>query len=252
MRGVLGARDRGKRLADAALRMDGWFKWVKSGAVAPDQPGHVVGTPYGIKSEWDHTRTDRTDEPWEDHELKRNDFATWMQGGPPPSPVAYMNCWEAVLFSAYRAGLTTREQLQTIHRKAALAYHLGHARNNWDVRQALPSFARRQLARHRETADEKVPGASERYGRALSHAFQFYSSVPFEPEAGLVPAMGEILFWDRDNHVAISLGRTWVNGVAKDYIMSHWRHPYDGFNRITLKDLRSDMPTRFRFRPCPF
>jgi hypothetical protein len=36
--------------------------------------------------------------------------------------------------------------------------------------------------------------------------------VPFVPRAGLIPRSGDILFWQRNAHVAISLGRTWASG----------------------------------------
>jgi hypothetical protein len=216
------ARDHGRLLAVAAGRMDGWFHWVKSGPVSAadlqqaQAAGQVqrVGPLFGPREHWQQNQG-----------LRRNDFALWVNGGAVPSPLAHMNCWEAVLFSAYRANLVTFPWLQTIHRKAAV------------VNQFI----------HRRTG-----GGEENYYRALSQALGFVDSVPFLPEAGLVPHPGDVLFWDQTEHIAIALGRRWVNGSPEDHIMSHWHNNGGTFSALTLEDLPNWAQTRFRFRPCPF
>jgi len=215
------ARDRGRLLAAAARRMAGWFHWVNSGPVTTGllalSPN--AGRLYAPKEHWDHSPDNHG---WYQHAPRRNDFAAWVNAtGPIPSPLAHMNCWEAVLFSAFRAGLTTVDWLRFMHRRAALVNEF-----------------------HRATSDH--------YGRALSHALGFYDSVHFVPSVGLVPYEGDIVYWSRDEHVAISLGRRWVNGRAEDRLMSHWHNNNGTFSELTLEDLPQGMRTGFRFRPCPF
>jgi hypothetical protein len=69
---------RGRALARAALAMEDWFHWVKSG---PKGPGFWAewGVDYGPKVSW--TRS-RNDVGWvEEHDVKRNDFARWLVAG---------------------------------------------------------------------------------------------------------------------------------------------------------------------------
>lgn len=217
-----GSQQNGRRLARAALAMRNWFHWVKSG---PREPGFAgqEGEDFGPKTAWRATRKD-TGIEW--HDRKQNDFANWLvNGGNPPDQASFMNCWESVLFSAFQAHLKDRLWLQMIHRKAALAYQL-----NYRVNQ----------------------GGGQHYFQALSHAFGFYSSVPFEPRAALIPREGDILFWDRDQHVAISLGRTWDGGQPEDRMMSLWHHNQGTFARLTLEDMPHWMQDSLRFIPCPF
>jgi hypothetical protein len=221
------SRVRGGRLAEAARLMDGWFHWVPSGPVpAPDvhqaqkadqvQP---VGPMFGPKEHWQQ----------DDGGMRQNDFARWVNGGDLPSQQAHMNCWEAVLFSAFRANLVTLTWLQTIHRKAAMINEFIH---------------------------ERTGGGEVNYYRALSQALGFVDSVPFVPP-WLVPHPGDVLFWEQTEHIAIALGRRWVNGISEDHIMSHWHnndwHDDAGrFSALTLEDLPVWLQTDFRFVPCPF
>jgi hypothetical protein len=68
---------------------------------------------------------------------------------------------------------------------------------------------------------------------------------------------GDVLFWEQTEHIAIALGRRWVNGISEDHIMSHWHnndwHDDAGrFSALTLEDLPVWLQTDFRFVPCPF
>lgn len=59
--------------------------------------------------------------------------------------------------------------------------------------------------------------------------------------------------WILASHVAISLGRTWERGVAKDRIMSLWRHNGGRNDVLTLEDMPGWMlQGDIRFAPCPF
>jgi len=205
--------------------MDGWFHWVPSGPVSTadvdeaQAAGQVqpVGPRFGPREHWQRNQA-----------LARNDFAMWVNGtGPPPNPPAHMNCWEAILFSAYRADLVTSIWLRTIHRRASVVNEL-----NSPVGAPM--------------------GDGANYYRALSYALGFLDSVPFVPQAGLVPREGDVIYWDQNEHVAISLGRRWVNGNPEDRIMSHWHNNGGTFSVLTLADLPIWARTGFRFRPCPF
>ncbi len=211
------ATGRGVQLAATARLMNGWFTWVPSGPVNQGLLALVpnAGPMYQPKQLWNHGAG-----------MRRNHFAEWInRNGPIPSPRAHMNCWEAVLYSAYRANLVTLDWLRFTHRRAAFVNEFNHLRGG---------------------------NGEEHYGRALSHALGFYDSVPFAPHPGLVPQEGDVMYWDQNEHVAISLGRRWVNGAAEDRIMSHWHNNGGTFSELTLEDLPVWARTGFRFRPCPF
>ena len=182
---------------------------------------------YGLKTSWTQTRTQLGIET---HAQKSNDFASWLiANGNQPGFNSRMNCWEAVLFSAFRAGLVSKLWLQTVHRKAAQAYEM-----------------------HDRAGSQRTSPASAHYFRALSHVFNFFSSVPFDPRAGFIPQPGDILFWHCDKHVAISLGRTWADGVPEDRILSLWLHAGGRFAQLTVGEMPKWMMNDIRFVPCPF
>lgn len=233
----------GKLLANAAKNMRDWFHWVKSGPREPNSPGGTEGVMFGPKTAWSATATDAG---LDIHGPKSNEFAAWLvDGGNPPDRSSHMNCWESVLFSAYRAGLVDRLRLQMIYRKAGLAYEInfkrGKKRGTGEDESWRPSDARNMDGRH----------GGQDYLNALSHAFNFFASVPFQPRAGLVPREGDILFWDQNEHVAIALGRAWQSGEAQDKMMSLWHHKGGRFSLLNLDDMPQDMRKPY-FVPCPF
>ncbi|HEY0691209.1 MAG TPA: hypothetical protein VGD71_19490, partial [Kribbella sp.] len=60
-----------------------------------------------------------SDEP---HPWYPNDFASWIRDeGPAPTSLGRMNCWEALLFTAYWSGAVDKQWLQHIHQEAAEA-----------------------------------------------------------------------------------------------------------------------------------
>jgi hypothetical protein len=225
----------GRALALAAVKMEDWFHWVQSGPTEPGFGG-ALGLDYGPKVKWTMTRTDVG---IEHHDEKQNDFAAWLFGtkggkaGPEPNSQSSMNCWEAVLFSAYRARLVDKYWLRAIHGKAAFAYAFQHKQVNFAGNQAY--------------------ALGENYFQALSDAFGFRNSVPFEPRAGLIPKTGDILFWDRDQHVAVYIcGSLSVkNGEVTHYAMSLWHDNNKRFARVPLENW-SRYLEKLRFLPCPF
>jgi len=55
-----------------------------------------------------------------------------------------------------------------------------------------------------------------------------------DPAAGLVPQPGDVVFFSAEEHVAVSLGRTWA-GAPVDRFMSLWHH-----NNRTMADIELD------------
>jgi hypothetical protein len=136
-----------------------------------------------------------------------------------------MNCWEAVLYSAFEAKLVDKSWLQTIHRKAALAYQFNHRLGS---------------------------NGEEHYFKALSYALGYYSgSFPYRPAGGLIPCEGDVLFFGCDDHVAVSLGRD-TSCNPHDWMMSLGTHNDGTFSLLSLKTLPQLVQESVRFVPCPF
>jgi hypothetical protein len=57
----------------------------------------------------------------EDASLANTEFGRWLlSGGPEPAAAGGdMNCWELVMFSAFRAGFTTKPRLEALYKKFA-------------------------------------------------------------------------------------------------------------------------------------
>lgn len=221
---------RGKELATQARALQDWFHWVSSGPVPVVIPlQHLAripqaNEPFKPKQTWS---VKETDVGWETHELKHNDFARWMnEGFGIPDQNAWMNCWECVFFTAFRAGLITSHRLGVVHDMATCVARGKHA--------------------------QQVPTAGSNYYTVLNHALGFRESVPMALKDGLIPREGDILFFDGNTHVAISLGRTWRSGVAEDRMMSLWHHNGGRNDALTLEDMPAWMRGDVRFAPCPF
>jgi hypothetical protein len=161
-------------LVDAALRLEGWFHWVNSGP------------------------TDRQFFPKEKTGGgETNHFVEWVHGrGSEPGMRANMNCWEAVFFAAYKAGLLSIANLRVIHTKATIA-----------ARQS----------------------SGDSYFRSLLNSLGYADSFPYVPSVGLVPAPGDVVFFQDEHHVALCVG----NGDPIK-VMSHWKHPRDGFRSYRI------------------
>ncbi len=198
------ARDmNGELLSIAAIATEGNFHWMPAG---PDQG---PGRSFFPKERGGEDNT-------------RDAFAYWLnRGGKEPDSEAYMNCWEAVFFSAYRAGLVSVQRLRLIHAKATLA---GRA--------------------------EGGGGASD-YFSSLINALGFHRSASLVPEIGLMPRPGDIIFIAEDHHVAVCVDINDDEGVDAVIVMSLWRHPRDGFSLISVSEF-GPLVKHARFAPCPF
>ena len=172
------------RLISAAKALEGWFHWVKSG---PTEAKYVP--------------REKTSEG------ETNDFVVWLHGrGNEPTREANMNCWEAVFFAAYKAGLISIAKLRTIHIKATMAGK-----------------------------------ADATYFHSLTDSLGYKNSFPYVPSVSLTPLPGDIVFIDREYHVALCV----ANGL-RITVMSHWYIPRDGFNRYDIDEFtQTSTPLRF-------
>jgi hypothetical protein len=176
------------RLVNAARALEGWFHWVKSG------PTEGTFFPREKTSEGE-----------------TNDFVLWIHGrGDEPAREANMNCWEAVFFAAYKAGLMSIAKLRAMLIKATMS-------------------GRAQTA----------------YFESLTDSLGYQNSFPYVPTVSLNPVPGDIVFIDRDHHVALCV----ENGL-KVTLMSHWKYPRDGFNSYNIEEFtQTSMALKFGSLP---
>jgi len=133
----------------------------------------------------------------------RNDFAHWIRGGEAvPDEYSTMNCWEAVLISAFRAGVVDKSWLVKIHERAAAAAEqvsLSFQRRGLDAPIAADAYGTRM----------KMPYIA--YGSSLMASLhsgaltRYASNDPNQAGRPAIPA-GHIVFFDGLDHVALSIG----------------------------------------------
>jgi len=174
----------------------------------------------------------------------RNDFLHWLQDGtgtvPEPSPVtAVMNCWQVVFFSAYRAGLVTKAQLQDIHQQASSAaaaasdakgHELNSTRAFSDIRDFGRQMARAGQGAYYATLEQSL------YRGNLSQ-YQFASPTGANPTD--IPVGNVVIFDSLYHHVALSLGVRDAQG--RQLVMSLWNFPQYAFDPADI-DPNSDGP----------
>lgn len=183
------------RLVAAAKPLEGWFRWVSSGPA------------------------EGTSRPGETTKGGANHFTSWLNGkAEEPDRNANMNCWEAVFFTAYKAGLANLLRLRLIHGQATVA-------------------ARAKIG----------AGVGEAYYDSLTDSLGYRNSFPFVPNVGLCPSPGDIVFIDRHEHVTLC-----VEAGADIMVMSHWNKPTDGFHRYRIEQFSvSSIPRVVRFGAMP-
>lgn len=153
-----------------------------------------------------------------------NDMALWLHGkGPEPNEQSTMNCWDAVLFSAYRAGVIDKPWIVHLYDTAASvvaekAFRYVDPRTN----SYIPRY---EPGRYGQICEP--PQAT--FGDALiegmaSGPLQRYM---IDPATGFghpdIPA-GYIIFMNGANgHVAISLGTRDAQGRLE--VLNHWIFP---------------------------
>jgi Domain of unknown function (DUF4157) len=154
-----------------------------------------------------------------------SDFAKWLlANGPEPTNISRMNCWEMVLFAAFRSNIRSKAQVKKLYTKA-----------------------RDELARSQNPVavlENELCGASFN----LTFATNPRTGVPrfLSPE----PLLGDIIIFDIfETHVAISLGTT-TSGGDHLVISLHQNRVV----RTTIEDLIPrfvDPATGAPLRPTP-
>lgn len=199
---------RASQLALTAEGLQGNLYWA--GNSGPD-----VADQYRIRTQ----ATRRTDVNYQTgRETNINEFALWMRGGAVPSSTAKMNCWEAIMFGGFRAGLLTEARLRQLHADAAAA----------GVTAAASGGSGSGNAAYMATigAFLGLPGS-----RALTTSAE--------------PSRGDLVFFGGLDHVALSIGNETVGGVRKHNVMSLWHLPGSGtrlvsvYQRTSVEDIVS-------------
>lgn len=127
---------------------------------------------------------------------RHNHFAHWLRnGGPEPDQNSTMNCWEAVMFMAYRSGLIAKQWLVDLHTQAAQA-----GQDQASV-QAYYNVLKGKL------------------GVNSANAWT-YSPVP--PGNPNIPA-GHLIFMNGLSHVLMSKGTR--DGNERQEVYSMWIYP---------------------------
>jgi hypothetical protein len=133
-----------------------------------------------------------------------NDFARWMRGGPKPGPNGTMNCWEAVMYTAHRAGAVDETTLRRLHTEATDAASAAHLATG-DAGKAYSAY-------YKTISDYLGPG--ERTGFKIDQTTGIGG-----PD---IPA-GHVVFVDGTDHVMLSLGTRDAQG--RQEVLSHWLFP---------------------------
>lgn len=117
-------------------------------------------------------------EQFESPGTAESDFVRWLlAGGPEPTDVGKMNCWEMILFGATRGKIVSKDQVQNIYKTAA-------------EKGNPPAEIENQLC-------------------GVSSNVTFNPADPRSPE----PLPGDIIIFSViENHAAIALGTTMIGG----------------------------------------
>jgi hypothetical protein len=227
MRSVDSSRN-GKLLAQAARSLLGQFYWMPRGPeiVAPVQGVPNVRPPNGTDV---------------------NGFDMWVRGGSPrPGANMILNCWEAVLVTAYEAGLLTLGQIRAAHDHGMQEAHRVAGAHLLQVHQgaAITPVLAQALNRAYDT-----------YTQALdTRFFGSHRAIEVDLRRGLVPQAGDILFaaGGMAAHVCISLGRVYTNNGVEHHVASLWHHAGGRYAQLQMFQLTTTMPQPMRYLPCVF
>jgi hypothetical protein len=149
-----------------------------------------------------------------DPSMLDSDFGKWLlAGGPEPDKgTGKVNCWEMILFSAYKGGLTSKSRIDAIYKEGVKQVKAGTRRSVGDTVEA-------ELRRGKEYILDPVD--------------------PKSPE----PLPGDIIiFTTAANHAAISLGTK--DALGRHKIISHWPPPDGSYKtkETTIEELLAAMP----------
>jgi len=166
--------------------LDGWLRLARSRSAVAAKAEGAVGTGEWVPLSPVDVRGPTT---------SGSDFMKWMLGGGAVPAVATVkgNCWEMVMFSAFRAGQITEDRMREIYTKGQAA---DKARGGY----AFPETIEAELRSGAEYVYDPAKAGSPR------------------------PLRGDIvIFKTAAGHVALATGKT-VGGEVE--IISHWGPPH--------------------------
>lgn len=216
-------RFKGERSAEGAIALEGKLYWAGGSGPNPNE-NYQIGTT---------TKRQTTDR--KDIEENINEFALWIRGGKEPTDASKMNCWEAIFYSAYRAGVITKQWLVDIHKDAA--------KEGLDNAQYIANHEAALFMDH-------IGAGVDAYQKVLKKHLGFDNSQPITPTNR--PKKGDIIFLNGLDHVVISLGTS----KKGNEVMSLWIYPIDKndghfintFQRTTLENIQRDWKEEYGYR----
>jgi len=120
-----------ERLVSTAEGLQGHLYWA--GNSGPGSDGQIKTT-----------TTRRTDNDLLDGvfgnqvETNTNDFAVWVRGGAEPTDASKMNCWEAIMYSGWKAGVIPKSWIITVHADAAAGSYMDVLAARLNMGSAVP------------------------------------------------------------------------------------------------------------------
>lgn len=168
----------------------GWYKWQ-----GPGGPDPAADWQISTRTSWGHD----------------NDFGKWLRDeGPEPGPESTMNCWEGVMYTAYRGGAVDKATLQGVHAEAAEAGRAAYAAATADGLQGANALNTGAAAYYRRLQEFLGPGEHTAY------------TVGPDGLGGPDIPAGHVIVVD-DDHVMMSLGTRDAQGRME--VLSHWNFP---------------------------
>jgi hypothetical protein len=217
------ARFTNERVAAAAIKAKGLFEWVTAGCKSSDKSFKAL------------TKGDNAD-----REEKENSFIGWLYGGKPaPGDDGTLNCWQAVILSAFRAGVVTKEWVKKVHEDAEGAGQAAYAED---------------MDGEEETDRSAVKSAKKAGGDAWKNAIgkALKMDTAKDVDAENRPQRGDVVFMNDMDHVCLSLGPE----GSKDKVMSLWSIAKRGgaqvtnFTETTIQKLEGPMtPVTYASNP---
>jgi len=158
----------------------------------------------------------------EDMSFSASEFGKWLlKGGPEPNPRGgKMNCWEAVLFGAYKAGAASESWLRDMYPRWL------RAETEKEVGGASLRFDHEERYFHLDSFFEREIAASEVY---------HYSPKDTYPK---LPLAGDVtMFGSATGHTALATGTRTNEGVPE--MLSLWNEPDNKkfLQKVTHDDL---------------
>lgn len=215
-------RNHGRRLAEQAIALKGKLKWIPRG-----QEGYLPVQTTGFSTSGQGI----------------NQFWQWISGGVKPSDfqVATMNCWESVLYCAWKAELLGKGVLRGIYEDAVLKARLEFTEANFQ-----------SVNRTGTVNTAAMPKMQDAHAAYLSRLFKFLGgdkAVEINAYHDDPPQPGDIIFIGRMNHVCIAIG---CLDSQEPSVMSLWEHDNGLMTRLTVEDLADEQGKDFLVCPCPF